>query len=350
MSVNAPIFTSDGVTDRGLLLTMYTGTVQSRFYNDNGFYDRSGLIMDYRNVGPGAAFQYIQDADLPSAEYFTPGDEMIGQPFAFDQTTIAPDDPIVSHGFHRFDLLQRAHWPALERIANQRARKIVEDINRKAALTFLIAARQSAKTRTVDGQVLSVHTGGKVTTRGTGLTLITAYPRSATGAQNVRADLNNQAYLYDVDNYPQEGRFAFVDPYIIEVLQYDALNTVQSNIFNNALSRLPGDLARRVVTMVSGFMIIPTNTMPSTNNVDARHSKYNVDARDTTASGTVGRPAMITCAGGIEGKAAVGYVESGGIMSVAKYVEEKMATFTFAGVIAGLDDIWPPSAGEVRVT
>lgn len=343
---NAERFLSDGTDDRALALKMFMGLTLSVFYNKTKFYDRSQNVIQHKSVTSGKSWQFIQIADGVDPAYHTPGTEMLGMDYAFDEGTITIDDPLVHHVDIPEDQLRMAHFDAMAPMVRQNARKIAEDVDKKMAIVGVLAARTAAKTNTVSGTTLTIHNGGNIIERVGGTGEKAAWPATATGAQNFRDDAAQLAQLMDEDNVPEDNRFLYIKPYIRRVLGKDT--TIFNRDFNPTTDNV---LNKRIVGELEGFNLIITNHLPNTN-VTANSFGGKVPSKyqgDFTFDGATAQPVALALCGAIEGNAGIGMVDAGGIVFSAHFDLRRRTWFLYAGLAMGLGVLSPWCAGEIRV-
>lgn len=341
---NAERFLSDGSDDRALALDLAWGATLEQFYNTTVFYDRDQNVIASKDVGSGKSWQFEQLADGPDPEYHTPGEEMLGQNYAFDKETITIDDPLVKHKDIPTDQTRMAHFPVIRPLARQNGRKLAEENDKKMAIVGVMAARTAAKTNAVSGETLTVHNGGNVIERVGASGVTSAYPATVTGAQQFRDDAAQLAQLMDEDGVPPGSRFLYINPYIRRVLTKDT--TIFNKDFNPTTTN---HLNKRIIGELEGFLVVMTNHLPNTNvtKYTGAHTKYNGDFR---YNGAVGQPAALALCGAQENEAAIGMVQAGGIVVDMFFDRRRRTTFLYAGLVLGLGVLSPYCAGEIRVT
>jgi hypothetical protein len=337
-SFNAPALLNKGGDDQALALEMAMNTMLEQFYAQRVFYDNTGTIYQRKATGSGKSWQFEWLADGPEAEEFTPGDEMLGQEYEFDDGNVTVDKPLVAHKAIRRDQQLMAHWDVLEPLIRQNTRKVAEKLDTRIAVTLINAANTAAATK----NGFTVHPGGNAVTRSGHATIAAAYPNTVTGAKAFRDDAYQLARLQDEDNVPKDGRYMFVQPYIKQVLFQDTA------LFDKDLTGVPGDLNRRVLGNLAGYWLIESNRIPTTNITAGvePNSKYQGDF--TVASAT-GLPAAVTCCGARDGMSAIAEVEQLALHSHLKYFEFNMAWRTYTGVINGYGVLHPQAAGVIAV-
>lgn len=340
-SSNAPRFLDKGGETDAIALKMYSGSVMEGYYNKRNWFDESGGIVAFKRLGPdqGKSTQFIRVADGEDAEDHIPGQELLGQNYAFDEGTITVDDIVVSHVDVPVDLSLKAHFNDIAPLGTARGRKVAEKINTRIAITAVKAARTASVTK--DG--LLVHNGGNVVERVGASGLASAYASTVTGARALRDDFEHMGQLMDEDNVPDSSRYAFISPYLKRVLSND------TNLYDRDLSAAPGDLAGRMIGRLAGFWLIVDNNIPTTEitSVQQPNAKYQGDFR---YNGSVGQPAAVFLCGADEAKAAVGMVQFMGLQAYMAPDHRRNTTFIKAQTMVGMGVLAPESAGELRVT
>ncbi len=364
---NAVRFLSDGAgDDTALALEMFMGVVLEAFYANTIFWNAAngsdGIVTDNADaLGPqvirsktitsGKSWQFVNVADANSPEYHTPGQELLGQNFAFDEGTVSIDGILVKHADIPIDQIQLAHWDIVEPVARGMGRALATDFDKKLAIIGCKAALTAARTKTVGGESFTIHPGGNIVER-VGADESGAYPVSATGARNFRDDLEQLAQLLDDDNVPHAGRYLVYSNYLHRVLMQD------TTIFDSQFTRdNPNSLNGRVVGEIAGFRLLGrTGSLPSTNISSTSlsgnlPSKYQGDFR---YNGTLTRPVALALCGADEGKAALGYVAAsnealGPIYAVRQRDERRNTEFLKAQMMVGADVLFPPCAGAITV-
>jgi len=344
----APRFLSDGSDERALALkVMFHETIHASFEAKTVFWDNTNSIYISRQLGPegGKSHQFIQVAELEDPTKHIPGDEMLGQAYAFDEGTISIDDHIVKHVDIPEDQMRLVSWDQIAPLTMQMSQSLAKHADTKIAIIAAKAARTAAKTKTVNGSTLTIHNGGNVVSRVGAGGVTDAYPPTETGAKNFRDDVAHLAQLKDEDDVPEEGRNLYILPYIRRVLGNDP------TIFNKDFSRTRNDLNSRIVGELEGFNLIVTNRLPSQNFTSSDlggslESKYQGDFR---YNGSVGQPVAVALCGASGGRSAIGVVNAG-ISTRLWFDPRRSTTFMYAGLWFGADVLDPECAGEIRVT
>jgi len=336
---NAPRFLDTAGTEYNLALKRYTGIVLESFRTAVEFWDRTGRITAFQTIESGNSHQFILSSDDPTPEFVTPGEEMLGMDYEFDEGTITIDDILAVHFRVPLDQQILSHFDVLTALGKKTGRSLAIEYDQKLAIIGILAAREAAKT--------NFHSGGNVVdAAGSHTTVASAYPATSTGADNFRDDVSNLAQLMDEDNVPRQGRILFVPPYIKRVLS----NVTNSSIFDRDLSAMTNDLNQRILGVLEGFSVVETNNLPSTN-ITTGKSKYQGNFTATqVASETHGLPACLALCGAEVAEPAIGVVQARGITTTIKPIEEKLTTFMSAYTFMGADILAPWCAGYIRVT
>ena len=329
---------------QALALKRYMAHFTEAPRNSVFLYDTGLPVIFRKTVDWGKSHQFLMDADAPSAEEFEPGDEMLGQAGAVDEGTITVDKYIVAHSFVPQDQMRISHFDILPRKARQHKRKIEQRYDKRLFTVAALAARDAAVTK----NSLTVHNGGNRVTRSGG-SVAAAYPLSATGAANFRADLRSLGYSMDLDNIPVESRYLWVTPYIRQVLLFD--NTAQ--VFSEDYINGENVIMKRQVTLVEGFKIVafPNTTsnggsMPDENITSESFSKYN---GDFTVGASTGTPVAIALTNGDDGAAGIGLLTYEGIKSFMVYQQEKLGWLFGSYILCGAGKLNPWCVGSIEV-
>ena len=344
-ALNRIAYLDTTAADQALALKMYSGIFQEAWRQSTYLWDNSIGVIARQTVDSGKSFQFLQMADSPPAEEFTPGDEMLGQAYAVAEGTITVDGYLVAHKAVPRDQMKIGHFDILPKLAKGNARVIGQRYDKRLFSLACQAARASASTK----NGLTVHNGGNRVTR-TGGAVATAYPASATGAANLRADLRTLARRMDEDNIPngKGQRLLWLRPDMREVLLYDTTAQVFSFDYQSG-----NDISARTLVNLEGFEIVDfPNTVtnggpfPDSNVTTDAFSKYNANFSIGASNGT---PVALALCSGPDSQAAVGVVTFESVQHVVKYVEEKLSWLVFSFVLVGAGQLSPYCAGSVEV-
>ena len=324
-----------GTDERALLLTLFSGQVLEAFHKKTVFW--AGAYIQTQSLQAGAkSHQFPLYGDSPEdAEYHVPGQFIDGGTITVDQSTVQVDDILVKALNIPFIDQALSSWDQVAPAAREIGRIMAENLDKKIAQLFLIAARTAALT--------NVHAGGNTVQR-TADTEADAYPISSTGSSNFQTDLATMAQQMDEDNIPEDNRVCFISPRMRNVLTKDTTVLMHRDLVRAGVT----DITERTIARVQGFNIIMTQHLPTTDllTTGTGPAKYHADF---SLAGAVGLPVAI-CAHNIQGMAgAVGAVQSGGFHNVIEPDEHRNVTFVKSQILWGADTLAVWNAGEIRV-
>lgn len=276
-----------------------------------------------------------------AAEDHNPGDEMIGQDFVFDKGTITCDGYIVKHYKTAKEDNNYSFYSPNPSIVRAIATGLAEELDDRAILTAISAARTAALTK----GGITIHPGGntvdRVDANSTAVDDTTngPYTDDATGAGLIDDDVANLAYKLDQDGVPDEGRYLVIHPHIRRILRHE------TTAFDRDYSSVPNDLQRRMIGVWHGFTVLkPYKRMPTGLNTD-KLSKYQIDCTSAT-----GIPAAVAFCGAATGQAAVGYVQAAGMRGYMETEEKDNTHFHKGEIMAGFGVLHPQCAGLIQIT
>jgi len=350
-----------GTDPTSLALKVYSGVFSEAWRTIPKLFNRPTPGI-HRNVDASRSksYQWLKFADTPTAdEDYRPGDELLGQGFAVDEGTNAVDTGyiVTHHKISRYDQ-KISHFDIMSKLANADARQISMVGEKRLLITSALAARTASSSKlglTIDnGGNRVIRTGGA--TAGTnGVTaLASAYPLSATGAANYRADLRALAYAMDLDNIPREGRELWHTPYMEQVLMFDT--TAQLFSKDYTYDGEGNKINERMIKTVEGFKIID-NINPASNGAGGAMPDSNITTGPTRYQGnflpqagaTNGMPVALVFSRALDGAGAVSIGTWDQVGHVVKYREETMDWFVSSGLLSGMSIMAPPCAGSVEV-
>lgn len=359
---------SDGSDTQSLLLKMYSGSFTEAFRNQPSLYKSGlGVIKEISTAGGGKSWQFLMRAEGEDAQGFSPGDEMLGQEAANTEGTITCDDYLVKHNYAGIDEIQQAQFDVTSGFGVDHSRKLKMEADKRIFIMLALAARTAAVT---SHNSLTVHNGGNTVTRPGGSTTVStaftsAYPLSAIGAANLRADLRALSYQMVLDNVPPENRYLWLHPYGWQVLLHDAgavigtpSNTiipVGSTLFNNGDYGSPNNINNQQITLVEGFKVvgIPNATsnggsMPDQDFTTSLTlpSKYQYSFKPATTTGT---PIALAAVSGPAGTSPVGMVEFESITQEVSWHPERLSWLFATRTRCGFGVMHPYCAGSVEV-
>ena len=323
--------------DFDLALKMFSGQVLDAFYRKTVFWDDMGTVMAVQQIDAGSSHQWPIFGKENEPEYHEPGVELLGKTFKMDEAVITIDNILVDHVDLPVADLNVAHFDPAGKVATKLGHALAKKFDTHSAIVGLNAARTAA--------VSGIHDGGNQVTR-TAADVATAYPNSTTGANNFRDDVAQLAYQMDEDNVPEDGRYLYIGPYMRQILSRHA-----TDIFNRDFG--PGsemnDLNSRRLGMISGFNVMFTNALPSTNVTTSglTPAKY---GGNFTAGGSDDQPVALCLCGAQEGSAAIGVVTALGITPHMSPDPRRNTIFMKAQAQLGMGVLAPWCAGSVGVS
>lgn len=346
-------FTGDGSSnDVALLLKYYTSNFVDPWRSGTFLWDTSLGVIHRHTQQEGEEAQYLLWADIPSPFDYDPGDEIMGQNFAIGEVTLTPDKYLVAANRVPRDKMLKAHFAASvsSGLGRKHANRLAREYDYRAFILAGLGARQAAATK----ESLTIHNGGNTVTRSGG-SVSAAYPLSATGAANFRADIRQLGRLMDEDHIPANMRWLTFTPYINQVLLYDNTNTLFSSDFIEVQDG--NDIIRREVQVIDGFKVLKdrrgnlpntvTNQGPFPDaNIVTGQSKYQ---GNFSVGASTGQPvAMAFCTDDAE-QAPIGIREIEPMRHVVKYFDERMEWLFLSFMYVGGGVIHPYALGSVEV-
>ena len=320
-----------GSDERNLTFTEMDGAASISFKDANVLFDSTFMRMHALSEGASSHDFPFFGETTEDAEHHVPGQFIEGGTITNDKLNVAIDDPIIKA--LRLPYVDQAlsKWDLVAPYIKECVRKVAEKIDRRGFVVLANAARTAA--------VSNVHLGGTVVSR-TGLaTLALHYPNSSSGADNFCSDLSDMARQWDEKNIPQDNRYAFISPYLKQVLTKS--NRITNRDYNNGS---PGaDINNRKLGIVEGFQLVETLHLPSTN-ITTDLSKYNGDF----SIGGTGRPAALCLYNG-NAKGALGCVHIGGLQTKVTWDDNRECWLAKAKMMLGIGKVEVWCAGEIRV-
>ncbi len=361
-NANAVNWLATGSDEYNLALIQYKGNFADAWRNQPRLYNTPYPILHRQGAVKGMkAYQFLQFAQIPAPELYSPGDEPVGQDFEVEQGTITVDRPILVSKFIPRDRLAVGHFDVFGKLGIAHAREIGMELDRRLFNTSVLAARTAALSGTDTG--LTVHNGGNRVTR-TGGSIASSYPASPVGAANLRADLRKLARLMDEDAIPVEMRKLYLHVQMREVLTYDSgfvwgtpSNTIavaNSNLFNTEdyQGNDGNSINQRTIATLEGFDILGfvnpqsgSGSLPDTN-VTTGPTKF--QGNFSVASST-GIPVAIALTTAPDGGAAMSVGVWDEVQANVYYDEKLMGWWMKSYLHTGVGVMYPYCAGTVEV-
>lgn len=321
-----PFLSSDGAgNDLNQARKLYD-TNASLSFRQHAKYSNSPLpFLDRRSVAGSAAFQFYMFGDTPEPEQeYQSGTELEGQDYALASASVGVDDIITAHkAIGRKDMAV-SHIAMAPILGTENGRKVSVSLDRRILNQLALAPRSASLSNTTNG--LKIHNGGFRVTRSSSLggtptvaaALTAAYPLSATGAANLRADLRSLGYTADTNFWPEESRYIVMDAYLRQVLMYDT----SLNLFSKDYQE-ENKILNRTITLIDGWRVFAWEKrvgqgglMPDANITSfVKSTKFN---NNYTPGASTGYPAVLAFSAAGEDQAPVGFGEWLGVTSIVE--------------------------------
>jgi len=227
---------ADGAVD-ALFLTQFGGEIMGIFQNATVALDRHIV----RQITSGKTAQFPAYGRV-TANYHTPGAELVGQAMNHAERTISVDNPLVADlALAEIDSLMN-HYDVRGPYTSELGFALANKADKQVLQTSLLAAR-----------------GASVVTGGSGGLVVTSASAPTSAAALITAMFTIQQ-TFDEKDIPNEGRQVFLKPAQFYLLAQST--AVQSRDYSAA----PGDLAKGTPGKeLAGLELVKTINVPSTN-------------------------------------------------------------------------------------
>lgn len=335
-SSNAPRFLASGGDDYGLTTQQsFMGLVLKNFRANTWLWDNLSSVAKVKTLDAGNSHKFWHTSEVIEGEEHTPGDELLGQTYSFDDATIQLDSILVRHADIPLDQKLVADFDVVSDVAAKLGEDLAIQYDKRIFQAGILAARTAA--------LSGFHNGGNVVEGVDASGLTGEYPTTLAGAEAFEKHCAQLARLMDEDNVPMGGRLLFISPYIAEVLGSSTSGVGRAGN-NRDFTSAPGDFNNRTIGPLKGFTPIITNHLPSTN-VTTGPTNYR---GDFSLTGSTGQPAALAlCAGSTQ--APLGVVIAQGISTYMGPDERRNTTFAKAQLFMGVGTLAPYCAGEIFV-
>ena len=355
---NLPFWSADGTTDFSFAnaAKLFDMHASVSFRSESVLAFNNMLMLDRRSVSNAASFQWYMFGQMPeSTDEYRPGDEVLGQDYSLKTGTVNIDPPVLGSFAIGETEQVVAHFNLIPYAAKETGRQAALNLDRRILNQHVQAAQTAAVTDTNTG--LTIHNGGIRVTRVGGSTTVStamtaAYPLSAAGAANLRADLRALNLLADQNYWDPDYRYILLDIYLRAVLQYDA-NAVQwasrdyvdgqNNLVTRKIEIIEGWKVLKWVNRVGNKGIIPDTNV--TNFTKA--TKFN--ANFTPGAGK-GYPCVCAFGASKPDDASVGFGTWQGMKNMMMWQEWKHIWLHQTYIYCGIEKMHPWSAGTIEVT
>ena len=246
----------NGGTDKdALFLKVFAGEVLTAFAEKNVMMDKHTV----RTISSGKSAQFPVTGNF-SAEYHTPGNEILGASMNHAERVITIDDLLIAHTF----------------IANIDEAKNHYDVRANYSAKLGQALANTADKHLFQNAILAARSNATVTGGNGGSRIVNA--SMGTNSDTLIAALFEAAQKFDEKDVPEDERYAFLKP-----AQYYAL-AQNTKVLNKDWGGA-GVYADGKVLRVAGLTIVASNHIPTTNITTGVESgtsaRYAVDARTT---------------------------------------------------------------------
>jgi len=244
-----------GADKDALFLKVFAGEVLTAFAEKNVMMDKHTV----RTISSGKSAQFPVTGNF-SAEYHTPGNEILGASMNHAERVITIDDLLIAHTF----------------IANIDEAKNHYDVRANYSAKLGQALANTADKHLFQNAILAARANATVTGGFGGSRIVNA--SMGTNSDTLIAALFEAAQKFDEKDVPEDERYAFLKP-----AQYYAL-AQNTKVLNKDWGGA-GVYADGKVLRVAGLTIVASNHIPTANITTGVESgtsaRYAVDARTT---------------------------------------------------------------------
>jgi len=244
-----------GADKDALFLKVFAGEVLTAFAEKNVMMDKHTV----RTISSGKSAQFPVTGNF-SAEYHTPGNEILGASMNHAERVITIDDLLIAHTF----------------IANIDEAKNHYDVRANYSAKLGQALANTADKHLFQNAILAARSNATVTGGNGGSRIVNA--SMGTNSDTLIAALFEAAQKFDEKDVPEDERYAFLKP-----AQYYAL-AQNTKVLNKDWGGA-GVYADGKVLRVAGLTIVASNHIPTANITTGVESgtsaRYAVDARTT---------------------------------------------------------------------
>lgn len=337
--------------DLDLGLKVFTGSAVEAFRahcflfepsteDSNNAPDRPNLIYQQALSGAVSA-QFLMYSDMPDAEeHEESGDELEGQQFEMVEGTITVDKPVVAHVEVPERHLELAQVNPLAKLGSKLGYSLAREYDKRLFRLWALGAREGVLTR----NGLNIHNGA-TRVEGVHASGVNGYfTVDSTGAQRIRARMEEAAQGFDEKDVPEAGRFCIWDPYLRRVAMQDT--TIFDVRYNN--NENSNKLNMRAIGEVAGWKVyIANDRLPGNTNYTTGPTKYQGDFRYNGAGG--GQPAMLFGATAMGEEAGIGTVVVKGVITESQKFIKKGTRFMKARIHMGADVMHPWFLGSCEI-
>lgn len=301
-----------------LWLKVFAGEVLTAF-------QKKQIMMDkhmVRTISAGKSAQFPATG-VASAEYHTPGNEILGNTINHNEVVITIDDLLIAHSFIANIDEAKNHYDVRSIYSTELGQALANQMDAHVLQTVALAARETTPNVTGGNAGKVIYTDDAA---------LSGTPNFATSGSDLAAAIFLAAQTLDEKDVPEDNRYAVVKPQ-----QY--YNLVQSTDVINRDWGGKGAYAEGEVLRVAGINIVKANNLPTTN----------------IANGTVGAGTGNKYAGDFTNlsalvfhKSAAGTVKLMDLGMESEYDIRRQGTLMVAKYAVGHGKLRPESAVEIR--
>lgn len=364
--VNAVPFLKSGSDETALALTTIFETAIVQAPRTSMFlWDRSLPFIKRQKMDYGKAWVWNMRGWDPEAEDFTPGEELVGQDFAYYEGQITADKVLVAHKYIPWGQMHQSHFQVLE----DTARENIYQLEVKYDYRMMLLAARGARAAAVTKDGMTIHNGGNVVVRDgasavSDTAVATAYPQTGLGALNALDDLKALASRFDEDHIDPRNRWLFPRTDFYQALLCNSANPLiwgspsntavagESQLFSKNYQGVNSVLDRQVLFAEGWKIMAPANKKtgmgPFPNeNVTTGQTKFQGNFLPRLTTGT---PVALAFGTSMKGEAAIGINEYSPIMSGVFWKPERLSYLCMSWMFVGTDYMHPFCIGSIEVT
>jgi hypothetical protein len=294
-----------------LFLKVFGGEVLTQFNRESAFRNRH-MVRTIAS-GKSASFPVI---GLASAQYHTPGSEIVGQNIAQNEKIITIDDMIIAPVFIANIDEAMNHFDVRAPYSNDIGQALAKAYDQNVARAGVLAARASA--------LVTGASGGSQATNAS----------MATDGTVLWQAIFNSGVTLDTKDVPQSGRTTFIRPtqYALVVMSEKPIDTDLNDMGGN------GSIASGTVRRINNIELVKTNNLPSADD------SANADIA-SWLRGDFSKVQALTAH-----RSAMGTVQLQDIAMESAYDIRRQGTLMVGKYLVGTDYLRPEAAVELATT
>ncbi|HUT62021.1 MAG TPA: phage capsid protein [Phycisphaerae bacterium] len=319
--------------DLALALKMYSGMVIEAYETLTQV--EPDILQ--KQITEGKSYQFPAIWKMED-EVHEPGVELAGndEPISEERTVPVDTKERVAHNYLSTVDEMIGHWDTRAERARQAGRALARTTDALLLRRIIQGAKTAAR-----GPVNEFPAGNQLTVAQAGASLAAAYPISITGSKQFQNNLAEIAQKMDEKDVPEEGRIAYIGPYMHRVLRQD--NTLLSRDYQNVNTKLT-----RKLYEAEGFAIKKTNLTPCVNDATQAASWI---AKVGNSSYSYSGDYSLTAAVCIGDRSAAGQVNYVNIDAFGPtWMESKRAWLIGAASFKGSKWLRPEACGVIEIS